>query len=270
MCIHDVDSFYALLGSERGKSVVFLEETYSTNDVLRQMAQADAPGGTAVFALKQTGGRGRRGHTFSSEEGGVYLSYLFRMDECAEETLILTPMVAAAAAERMETLCNERISIKWVNDLFLNGKKLGGILTETRMNQDIPKLEYAVVGIGINVNTASFPDELEGRATSLFLENGKAYSVYSFAAELIKALDELSSDWDAERWRTIYRDRCLTLGQTVLFREKTGMTVGMAEDIDSRFGLIVRRSDNSLTTIHAGEVCILHPLCEENEKLNEL
>ena len=123
----------------------------STNTILKEMAEQGAKEGTVIIAEEQTAGRGRTGKQFYSPKGtGIYISILLRPDIPAEESLFLTTSAAVATARAIEDVSDKRALIKWVNDIYLEDKKTCGILTEGAFNVETGKLDYAIVGIGIN------------------------------------------------------------------------------------------------------------------------
>jgi BirA family biotin operon repressor/biotin-[acetyl-CoA-carboxylase] ligase len=140
----------------------------STQDICRALAEAGAPEGALVTADEQTSGRGRSGHTWYSPRGqAIYASILLRPALGLRQMAWLTMMAALAVRDAIDCGGVAQTTIKWLNDIHLNGKKVCGILVETSMTGD--KLDYAIVGIGLNVNTdfADAPDEVRARATSL-------------------------------------------------------------------------------------------------------
>ena len=141
---------------------VFLQETDSTNRVAKELARQGAKHGTAVLARRQSAGRGRMGRQFFSPEGGLYLSVILRPDVTPEDLLLMTPMAATAVWKAVESLTGIRLGIKWVNDLYLEGKKVCGILCEGAG-------DAVVVGIGLNLCTpeGGFPPELNARALNV-------------------------------------------------------------------------------------------------------
>ena len=135
----------------------------STNTILKEMAEQGAKEGTVIIAEEQTAGRGRTGKQFYSPKGtGIYISILLRPDIPAEESLFLTTSAAVATARAIEDVSDKRALIKWVNDIYLEDKKACGILTEGAFNVETGKLDYAIVGIGINVciPDGGFPDNI--------------------------------------------------------------------------------------------------------------
>ena len=146
----------------------YLEEIDSTNRYVKQLGAAGAPEGRVVIANRQSAGRGRLGRSFFSPgEKGIYMSVLLRPEIELERAVLITSMAAVAVARAIERVSDIPAKIKWVNDIFLNRKKVCGILTESGINAETGKLEYAVLGIGVNVGSMEFPEELKGIATSV-------------------------------------------------------------------------------------------------------
>ena len=124
----------------------------STNSLLKLDAEAEAPTGTIVISEEQTKGRGRMGRSFYSPGNtGIYMSILLRPKISAYESLSITTCAAVAVAEAIEMNSNKKAEIKWVNDIFVNNKKVCGILTEASLDLENGGLRYAILGIGINV-----------------------------------------------------------------------------------------------------------------------
>ena len=153
-----------LKGACRELPITVVEETQSTNTALRALAEAGAPEGTVYIAQSQTGGRGRMGRSFFSPAGtGLYLSLLLRPTTWEPARAAqLTAAAAAAMCEAIREVTGKEPGIKWVNDLLLDGKKVCGILTEASFSMESGVLEYAVLGLGVNVYPpeGGFPKEL--------------------------------------------------------------------------------------------------------------
>ena len=158
-----------LTTKEMGRTIKVLEEVDSTNNIVRELETEKAPHGTTVIADSQTAGKGRLGRSFVSPHGtGLYMSVLVRPHFDLEFAPMITAAAACAAAEAVEGLCNRKVNIKWVNDLYMNGKKICGILTEASLGLEMRELDCATIGIGINVRSAgqNFDRELQKKATS--------------------------------------------------------------------------------------------------------
>lgn len=145
----------------------------STNTILKEEAAKGAPEGTLLVSLEQTAGRGRMGRTFlSPKQTGIYMSLILRPRMEAKDALMLTTSVAVAVCETISELTGREAGIKWVNDIFLDGRKVCGILTEASIDFETQGLEYAVVGLGVNLSEpqGGFDKSISGIAGSLFSE----------------------------------------------------------------------------------------------------
>ena len=166
------DAVTALLRPEVAKAlqVEVYDRLPGTNAALRTRATEGAPEGLVLIAQAQSAGRGRSGRSFFSPPGGLYMSLLLRPELGARQAVFLTVMAAVAAARACENLCGVPIQIKWVNDLWKDGKKVCGILTEASMDVESGLLDYAIVGPGFNLvpPPGGWPDELQNIAGSLF------------------------------------------------------------------------------------------------------
>ena len=250
-----------LAGQFPTEKLIVLPEVDSTNNYLKTLAANGAPDGTAVLSLKQTAGPGRRGRSFLSEPGGLYLSFLMRPQEPAEALLHLTALAGLCVCTAVKQVTGMQAGIKWPNDPVLNGKKLCGILTELSVSLETQEPEYVVIGIGVNCNNASedFPPELREVATSLYLETGKRVQRAALAAALIEELDKLYAalqSGDTASYLTAYRRDCLTLGREVQLLWQNVKEKVTALDVDDQFGLVVRRTDGTVETIRTGEVSV--------------
>ena len=168
----------------------WLAETASTNDVAREWALAGAPDGAVVAAARQTRGRGRRERTWESPAGtGLYASFVLRPEWPAEQAPNLAIVAGMAAYHALEKAGVENLRVKWPNDVLAGGKKICGVLVEPRLGAG--RIEFAVVGIGINVGQAAgdFPPELRTPATSCRLA-GAAISVDGMLALLVESMHD--------------------------------------------------------------------------------
>mgnify|MGYP000796112384 CR=1 FL=1 len=232
----------------------------STNTYLKKRAAGGAPEGTVVIANSQTAGRGRMGRSFASAPGlGIYMSMLLRPNTGAECVQSLTAGTAVAVCRAIELVCGVSPGIKWINDLFLKGKKICGILCESSVKDS--GAEYVVLGVGINVITRpqDFPEELRGTAGSLYSQTGVVYERGKLISAAISELGAMYETWKADPTALLddYRRRCIVLGGTVEVSPVTGgVFTAYAEDISDDFGLILRLPNGSVRTVHSGEVRI--------------
>ena len=237
-----------------------LQEVDSTNSYLKREAMNGAPHGAIAVANCQTAGRGRMARRFQSPpDRGVYLSILLRPACMPAELMGATGMAAVAVCDAVEKAAGVRPQIKWTNDLILNGRKLGGILTEMALEGETGRTEFLIIGAGVNVRESreDFPPEVAEIATSLAAE-GYGASRPALAAALIEAFYRLGRDLggDISPWVAAYRRDCVTLGKEVRLLWTEGQERARALDVDGQFGLVVRREDGSETTVRTGEVSV--------------
>lgn len=242
-----------------GQTIYFYEETDTTNNRARELALEGAPEGTLVVAEKQTAGRGRRGKVWESPLGtGIWMSLVLRPQIAPAEASVLTLLCGLATAEAIEAETGLSAGIKWPNDILINGKKAVGILTE--MDCEMSEVHFVISGIGINVNTASFPPEIAEIATSLYLECGKTVSRRRLVHRVLERLEEHYETFlrtgSFAAMLEDYRKHCITLGKEVhvLGREPF---FAEALDITPEGELLVRRADNGKEeVVFSGEVSI--------------
>ena len=229
----------------------------STNAAARRLAERGEPEGTVVLSGSQTQGRGRYGRSFySPADTGVYLSLLLRPTGDPQQTVLLTAAAAGAMCQAMEALGVEGPKIKWVNDIFLRGKKVCGILCEASFSLETGAPEYVVVGAGINVYTpqGGFPPEIADIAGALWnapVPDGKN----RLAAEFLNrfwALYREGGDFLED-----YRRRSLVVGKPVAVLSGETRREALALGIDDRCRLRVRFADGQEQALSYGEVSIL-------------
>ena len=231
----------------------------STNTLAKELAKSGAPQGTVVIADRQTGGRGRMGRQFHSPAGqGIYLSVILRPGCRAEQLMHLTCAVAVAMCNAVEKAAGLRPQVKWINDLILGGRKVGGILTE--LSLDGAMVDFAVVGIGINCNQQAedFPAELREIAGSLTMAVGKSIDREALVAAMIDALYTLSTSLLSAKYAYMarYRADCITLGREVAVHSAAGTYSAVAEDVDDDGSLCVHLPDGTVRTVSSGEVSV--------------
>lgn len=155
-------------------NIIVEQEVTSTNDIVKSLANNGAADGTVMIAQSQTAGRGRMTRSFfSPKDSGVYMSILLRPDIPIKDSVRITTCAAVAVKRAIEKFTEEPVYIKWVNDLYMRDRKVCGILTEASVDADADRLKYAVLGIGLNVDTPidTFPDEIKSTAGSIFSTN---------------------------------------------------------------------------------------------------
>lgn len=242
------------LRERRDAPVYFMESVNSTNTRLKELARQGAPQGTVVAALRQTGGRGRLGRSFSSPPGGLYLSILWRPEFPPEKASRLSCAGALAACAAIEEVCGVSPDIKWPNDLLLGGKKISGILTEASWQGE--GRSFVIVGTGINVNTRSFPEELRDIASSLYLETGKSWELERLASAFVARLDSVYEGWGEDGGAFIeeYRRRCITPGREVLIDHEGSRAKVRALAVEDDYSLIIQWPDGRREKKSFGEI----------------
>lgn len=230
------------------------EVTDSTNTRAREYARLCNAEFPAVFVAEgQTEGRGRRGRSFDSESGGgLYISFLFRPGDKTLDPAQITAKTAVDVCRAIDRACGLSVGIKWVNDIFVSNKKLGGILTEGEFDADTGALSFAVCGIGINLFSRPFPEELSNIATTVedeLLEKPDK-----------KLLEELLIDEFFKENRNFideYRRRSTVIGKTVTVTRLSGESFSAkAIDITDTASLLVQKEDGSREELISAEVSI--------------
>ena len=242
-----------------GREIICYDAIDSTNIVLKELARQGAENGTVVVADTQGTGRGRMERAFFSPPGkGIWVSILLRPDFLPQEAPKCTLMAAVAVAQAMEKF-GLRAAIKWPNDILHDGRKLVGILTE--MSAEMDRVNYIVIGIGINVNIAEedFPEELRPIATSLMQMKGEPLSRVAFLQELLRELDVLYADVQRAGFAPVlaaWKKYAVTLGQQVRVLGPGGETFeGTAADIDAEGALLIDTEEEQRRVL-AGDVSI--------------
>ncbi len=196
-------------------SRLFVYDTVgSTNDEAREYAHNTGADDAFFIAREQTAGRGRRGRSFVSDDGGLYISYLLHPTLRCADAVMLTVFSAVALSEVIEEMTEAVPKIKWVNDIFLGGKKLAGILAEGEFKADGDGFEYAVVGIGVNLLGKDLSPEISGIATTLEAETGKRVDICDLAVRLAKKLKGFEAS-EISSYMEKYRERSAVIGKKV-------------------------------------------------------
>ncbi len=226
----------------------------STNTALRKWAEEGAPHGAAVIAEAQTAGRGRLGRSFASPSGaGLYMSLLLRERIPARRLPLLTPYAAVAAARAVEAVADVRVGIKWVNDLRIGEKKIAGILTEGGLSPS-GELDFAIVGIGINLLPGALPEELAPIAAAI----GDYTTPPRTEALAASVLNEFFGGLETFRDGSFlgeYRRRSVVLGRTVTATDGERTAVGIATAIEDD-GALRLATDGGDILLRAGEVTV--------------
>ena len=232
--------------------IVFYEQTDSTNTRAKEYARENPDSReTVVFiANSQTAGRGRRGRSFVSKAGaGIYISILTYPDSTGFDATAETARAAVVLARAIESMCKCEIKIKWVNDLYLNSRKLAGILTEGEVNSD-GKIAYQVVGMGINVYKNAISDEISDIATSLESKLNSAPDRSVLAARIIENYLCRDNDFYSE-----YKARSFIIGKKVTVMKLSESYEATVLDINPDFSLKIQ-TDRGTENLFTGEVSL--------------
>ena len=236
------------------REVIELDETDSTNRVAKELAIKGAKEGTLVVAKRQSGGKGRLGRSFFSPEGGIYMSMILRPTIPAARALLITTCAAVAVARAMERVCDVTAGIKWVNDIFVNGKKVCGILAEAGLNPDSEIPEYVVLGIGINVKKQAVPEELKDIAGCLE-ENGQTVLNEDLIAAIWEEFGTLYQNLSTAVFMEEYKQRSILMGREVTVLATVGDYRAVVTDIDKEGHLVIRHGDRE-EILSSGEVSV--------------
>lgn len=231
------------------------KEINSTNTRAKELAAAGKRN-ICVTADYQTGGRGRMGRQFFSPKGsGLYFSLLISPTVKGEDGALLTTFAAVAVAEVLEELTGGETQIKWVNDVYMNGKKICGILTEGAVNYETGELEYAVIGVGINVGKTAFSEELSAIASDVERETGVSLSRDTVLQTLLAKFDRMEEALETGAFMETYRKKCFVLGREVTVLRGTERFAAKVLDVNFRGELVVETEGNVIT-LSSGEVSV--------------
>lgn len=237
------------------REVIELEEIDSTNRVGKELATEGAPEGTLVVAKRQSKGKGRLGRSFFSPEGGIYMSMVLRPKIPAEKALLVTTCAAVAVARAIEKVSNVTAGIKWVNDIYVNGRKVCGILAEAGLSAASEYPDYVILGIGLNVKKQSVPDELKDIVGCLEDTTGNEI----LNEELISAVwEEFATFYDQLSTAVFmeeYKERSVLLGREVTVLAAAGDYRGVVTDIDKEGHLVIEREGRK-EILSSGEVSV--------------
>ena len=240
--------------------LICLSEIGSTNDYAKHLALNGEAHGTLIAANHQASGRGRRGHNFESPAGkGLYMSLILRPNDDAEKFQMITIADAVAvclAVEELYPASRGSLGIKWVNDVYMRGKKICGILTEALTGFESGEIESVITGIGINVSHCEFP-ESAGNAGSIFEDDNMTFGRDELCARVADYVMEFAENLDDPAIISEYRKRSILTGHDVSFMKGERKCCGHVEGIDDAGGLVVRNESGGIETLRSGEVFMI-------------
>ncbi len=234
-----------------GFTAICFREITSTNAILKEYALQNAPEWTAVIAESQTEGKGRGDHSFYSPLGsGIYISILLRPKNKRLNPADITAAAGVAACEAIESLSERGCAIKWMNDVFIEGRKVAGILAESAVWEGE---RFVVVGAGFNLTTpeGGYPEEIAGTAASILGEDNRPFLREKMAIAFFAKLQEMMKAPSDEVFRA-YKERLFLIGKTVLWQGREVRVSGLASD----YRLEITTEDGEKQFLDSGEVSL--------------
>ncbi len=247
------------LGKTYGYDIIVYDTLDSTNTEAKRLAEDKVNSNSVIIADYQTAGRGRLGRQFYSPKGiGLYMSFLIKADFPPEQTVLITTAASVAVCRAIERAAGVQPKIKWVNDLYLNGRKICGILAESVNNFKTGRIEYIIIGIGINCGKMDFPDEIRDIAGSV-----GSVDRNRLAAEVIREMNQIFDMISNRNFLDEYRQKSLVIGKRIKILGENPY-FAEAVDIDDLGGLVIRTEDGDIKTLVSGEISIR--LCGDNKQ----
>jgi BirA family biotin operon repressor/biotin-[acetyl-CoA-carboxylase] ligase len=239
--------------------IVYSREIDSTNTKAKELASAGSPEGTLVISEAQTTGRGRKGRTwFSPPRGGIYISLILRPTISPGEAPKITLLTAVVVAETLLSLTPLSVHIKWPNDILIRGKKVAGILTE--MSTEMDAINYVVVGLGLNVNTPDFPDDILDKATSVLIETGEVFSRVRLIREYLKWYEKYYGLFQSTGFEPVMRrwkELSNIIGKKIMVEVIGNQFTGEVRDIDEEGILILKDDQGNDHRIVSGDITLI-------------
>ena len=238
-------------------NIKIFDELDSTNNYLKKLGSKGEKENQLVIALSQTGGRGRMGRSFYSPNGtGIYFSLLLHPEFSAEKSLLLTVMAAVSVAETIMKYNSNDVKIKWVNDIYIDGKKVCGILTEGSINAD-KKLDYAIVGIGINLIAPEngFPDDIKTSATAVFLGKAEEHIKEMIVADVVNKFFDMYNGKD-DSYIKRYKEYSYLTGKKINIISGDSVRLATVIDITDDCHLLVKNENDEIEEISSGDVSV--------------
>lgn len=256
--INDVELKNGLNTKWLGNNILYFDSIDSTNTEIKRVAQENAPHGTVAFAEEQLSGKGRLGRVWSSPKGsGLWFSFLLRPEIAPSQVAGITLAVGLGVCKAIRSYTGLEAKIKWPNDVIVENKKVCGILTE--MTAETDRVNYVVVGVGINVNTKEFPYEIQHKATSLAIKKGMDIDRIKLFQNILECVEVYMDSYFVNLEASIideYTSLCATLERNVdVIRGKQKIT-GKAVRIGEFGDLIVRLENGQEVSINSGEVTV--------------
>ncbi|MGV8906786.1 MAG: biotin--[acetyl-CoA-carboxylase] ligase [Acetobacterium sp.] len=231
----------------------------STNQAAKKMAIDGAVQGTVIISEEQTQGRGRLGRSFySPADSGIYMSLILRPNVYASEAVLVTTAASVGVCRAIKNVTDKDLQIKWVNDIYLDDKKICGILTEAVTNFETGLVECVIIGIGLNFRLPenNFPEDLKEIVGSLFKEKPDSLTRNHLAAEIINEVLELCENLENRDFLNDYKKHSMVLGHKIKVHKQNEWSFARAIDISDNGGLIIENETGELETLNSGEITI--------------
>ncbi len=240
----DIDK--RILKSKNEKDLIVYDKATSSNTLAKELAKNGAEEGTVVLVKSQTAGKGRLGRSFiSSSENGLYFTIILRPGIQASDAIHITTIGAASLCEAIKETSGKQAKIKWVNDIYINEKKCAGILTESQINASNGTLEYAVIGMGINVLPPQngFDEEIADIATSIYEKDAPCGYKSLLLEKILDLFFKYYKDISERSYIKSYKENSNIIGKEVDVYLGNEIIEGIAIDIDENARLVVKTND---------------------------
>lgn len=255
ICLNDILSE---LKNKDFYNICVKEKTTSTNALLKEKAKQGAKEGEVLIALSQSDGRGRLGRNFYSQEGiGLYFSIILRPNLKPGEAVLITTVAAVSVCRAIEEMSDNKALVKWVNDVYVNGKKVCGILTEAGFNDSAANLDYVVLGIGVNVFEPKdgFPEDIKNIAGAIFnkAENGIRAKL---CAKILDNFYEFYKNLSGKNFVDEYISRSCVIGREIKVISNGTAVDAVCTGIDQNCRLEVKYKEGTKELLSSGEISI--------------
>lgn len=251
---------YLIPDSMVGNIIVY-DRVDSTNTTAKQLISEGVTHGTVVIADNQTHGKGRMGRSFFSPNGsGIYMSIILPQNHSPISACYITSAAAVAVCRALDMFINKKVQIKWVNDIYIGGKKVCGILAESAHDGQAPEPQYIIVGIGINVSNSEtgFPSEIENIATTLS-DNEPIASLDRniIISEVINQFSKVYKEPNMSSFIQEYRNRSYVLDKNIEARRGNEKIYGKVVAIGDMGELVIEGADGQISTLNSGEISVV-------------
>ena len=239
--------------------IYIYKTTSSTNEVAKKLALSGAKHGTVVISEEQTQGKGRMGRSFYSPANtGIYMSIILRPTLTAMDSVLITTSSSVAICDAIHKVTGIECQIKWINDIYINNKKIGGILTEASTNFESGTIDYLILGLGINFNNPkdNFPDDLKEIADSLYNGNSNGINRNILCAEILNNILSIIPKIKDYNFISEYKKRSIILNQEIMYTSGGIYSKGRAIDINNDGSLVIIHDDGSIKILNSGEISI--------------